>query len=517
MARKYFTIIISVLFGCASMPGQSAPRDIDALVERVQSAFAVPGIAVAIVKDGKIVLAKGYGVRTVGTGEKVDGKTNFSIASNTKAFTATALALLVEEGKLQWNDRVIDHLPWFQMSDPYVTREMRIIDLLVHRSGLGLGAGDLLLWPSTIYETKEIVRRLRYVPLATSFRSAYAYDNVLYLVAGEVVEAVSGMPWHEFIEKRIMNVVGMSGSTTTYADAVKKGNAATPHALIAHRVQIVHPSDGTKTDPAGSINSNAEDMARWMICQLDSGKTVGGTRLFSQKTTRTSWTLVTPIPMRTEPQELAPLRRNFNGYGLGFFLRDYRGRKLVMHTGGLNGFVSLVAMIPELRVGVAVLTNQEETRAFYSIGWHVLDYYLNAHYDWLSAYQSVKAREDSIAEVADRKTIVTRDSLSHPSLNLARYAGTYSDNWYGSVRIDYNGGNLSIHMVPSPGMKGTLEHYQFDTFIARWDDPELRADAFVTFCLDPKGNIEQVKMKAVSPATDFSYDFQDLVLTPAGK
>lgn len=494
---------------------QSLPKDFDAYVESVRRTFEIPGIAVAVVKDGKVILSKGYGVRTISTNDKVDGKTNFSIASNTKAFIGTSLGMLVEEGKLAWNDRVIDHLPWFQMSDPYVTRELRIIDLLCHRSGLGLGAGDLLIWPTNTYKQKEVIKRFRHVPLATSFRSAYAYDNILYLVAGEVIETVSGMPWDEFVRTRIFNKLGMVNSTLTFADAVRKGNAATPHAEIRSVVRPVAASDSDKTNPAATINTNAEDIAKWMICQIDSGALGDGSRLFSARTAQTLWSVATPIGVGKVAKELAPLQPNFAGYGGGFFLRDYRGKKLVWHTGGLSGMVSLVAMIPELRAGVAVFTNQEISGAFYSIGWRVLDHFLGEKYDWLNAYKSVKARADSANEAADKKTMAKRDSLSKPSLPLEKYAGKYTDAWYGGINIELRDGKLFMQMAATSSLAGFLEHYQYNTFIARWSDPEMRADAFVTFSLNPDGSIEHAKMKAVSPATDFSFDFHDLLLKPS--
>src|SRR5436190_2563089 len=215
--------------GAAELPAQRAasptavPRDFDAYVARVMSTFEVPGIAIAIVKDGRVLLAKGYGVRKLGDPTPVDDHTLFGIASNTKAFTATAIGILVEEGKLEWDAPVINYLPWFQMYDPFVTREITIRDLLVHRSGLGLGAGDLLWWPTSTYDRKEIARRLRYIKPETSFRSAYAYDNVLYSVAGEVIEAVSGQTWEDFVSSRILARVGMTGSSVRHSAAAGGG------------------------------------------------------------------------------------------------------------------------------------------------------------------------------------------------------------------------------------------------------------------------------------------------------
>ena len=276
------------------------------------------------------------------------------------------------------------------MSDPYVTREMTVRDLLVHRSGLGLGAGDLLWWPASTYDRHEIARRLRFIPLATSFRSAYAYDNLLYLLAGEVIEAASGQSWEDFMSSRILTTVGMRSSNVRHSAARAGGNVAAPHAQVDGRVRPIAPFDSDNTNPAGGINSCADDMARWLLVQLAEGKLPDGSRLFSSDTSRELMTIVTPMPLRQVPAELEPIRPNFYGYGLGFGVLDYRGKKLVSHTGGLPGYLSKVAMLPELKLGVSVLTNQESAAAFDSIVNHVLDAYLQApDSDWIAAYETI--------------------------------------------------------------------------------------------------------------------------------
>ena len=494
--------------------GAQSPGDLDPWVQRAMTAFEVPGLALAIVKDGQVVVAKGYGVRKLGEPAPVDAQTRFGIASNTKAFTATALGMLVDEGKVRWDAPVIDYLPWFQMSDPYVTREMTVRDLLVHRSGLGLGAGDLLWWPASTYDRREIARRLRYLPLSTSFRSAYAYDNVLYLVAGEVIEAVSGQSWEDFVASRILAKVGMSTSNVRHSDATARGNVATPHARVDGRVRPIAPFDSDNTNPAGGINSNAEDMAKWLVVQLAEGRLPDGSALIAPATARELTTLVTPIPAGAGAPELRAIHPAFNGYGLGFFLRDYRGRKLVTHTGGLPGYVSRVAMIPEAGIGVAVLTNQESTEAFDAIVNHVLDGYLGAPTtDWIAAYQAVERRQRDSTAAADRSSSGAREGTAPASLPYARYAGRYADPWYGGMTITASADALTIAFDHTPLLTGRLEHWQHDTFVARWTDRELRADAFVTFALNPDGSIDTVKMRAVSADTDFSYDFQDLRFT----
>jgi hypothetical protein len=301
-----------------------------------------------------------------------------------------------------------------------------------------------------------------------------------------------------------------------HSAAAAGGNVATPHAPVDGAVRAIRPFESDNTNPAGGINSSAEDMAKWLRVQLSGGTLADGSRLFSAQTARQLTSIVTPIPIGDPPPELPPLKTNFHGYALGFDIRDYRGHKIVMHTGGLPGYVSRVAMIPDLNVGVAVLTNQESGEAFDSIAYRVLDYYLGAPaFDWIDGYTKVHARVAAGVSAAEGNASSARDAASKPSLSLARYAGTYRDAWYGDITIAEEGGKLVMRFSHTPALTGDLEHWQHDTFIARWRDRELRADAYVTFALKPDGSIDQAKMRAVSPATDFSFDFQDLLLRPA--
>jgi CubicO group peptidase (beta-lactamase class C family) len=508
-------LLLTISTTLAGQSGAAAPPDVDQWVARAMRQFEVPGLALAIVKDDRVVVAKGYGVRKLGETTPVDARTLFGIASNTKAFTATALGLLVEEGKLAWDAPVIRYLPAFAMWDPFVTREMTVRDLLVHRSGLGLGAGDLLWWPESTYDRKEIARRLRFIPPAASFRTAYAYDNVLYLIAGELIEAISGQSWESFVSSRILATVGMTGSNVRHSAAAAGGNVATPHAPVDGKVRAIRPFESDNTNPAGGINSSAEDMAQWLRVQLSGGRLADGTRLFSPATARQLTSIVTPIPIGDPPPDLPALKMNFHGYALGFDIRDYRGHKAVMHSGGLPGYVSRVVMIPDLNVGVAVLTNQESGEAFDAIAFHVLDYFLGAPaFDWIDGYTKTHARAEAGIAAAEARGATARDAASKPSLPPANYAGTYRDAWYGDIMIVEERGALVMRFSHTPALVGDLEHWQHDTFVARWRDRELRADAYVTFALNPDGSIDQVKMRAVSPSTDFSFDFQDLLLKP---
>jgi CubicO group peptidase (beta-lactamase class C family) len=506
----------------AALPAQL--QDFDAYMADTLKTFKVPGIAVAIVKDGKVVLAKGYGVRELGQPAKVDADTLFAIASNTKAFTAAALQMLADEGKLDMDARVIDYLPGFRMSDPYVTHEMRVRDLLAHRSGLSLGAGDLLYWPPTSYTTADVVKRLADVPIKNSFRGHYAYDNILFAVATEVIEKVSGQSYADFIRQHIFRPVGMDGSLIDCTYLKPGMDVATGHAPYNFKdVEPVPPMAWLNDPGAGGIYTSVDDLAKWMNVQLAGGQLPDGKRLFSEKSHRAMWSMLTPIPIgKPSIPELAPLTPQFFGYGEGWFLSDYMGKKLVWHTGGWPGFVSRLTLVPGQHLGVVVLTNQQSGAAFNAITYRVLDAYLNpAHKtDWVAVYDKAVKKGEADADHSWVGHEAARDKHSKPSLPLSGYAGTYRDPWYGDIVVNDEGGKLRLRFSHTRQLVGTMTPWQHDTFIVRWDDRSLNADAFVNFALDDDGHVRSMRMQPVSPLTDFSFDFQDLRPVPvkaAGK
>ncbi len=499
-------------------------QDFDTYADSARNTFNVPGIAVAIVKDGKVVFEQGYGLREIGKPEKVDAHTLFAIASNTKAFTAAALQMLAEQGKVDMDARVIDYLPWFRMSDPYVTHEMRVRDLLAHRSGLSLGAGDLLYWPPTSYTTKEVVERLGNVPLTNGFRSHYAYDNILFAVATLVIEKVSGQSYADYIRDNLFKPVGMNESLVDMTYLKPGMDYAMGHALSDFKDLKPVPPMAWLNDPgAGGIYASVHDLAKWMNVQLAGGELPtadfhgNARRLFSQDSQNQMWTMLTPIPVSKPPiSELQPLAPSFYGYGEGWFLSDYRGQKLVWHTGGWPGMVSRVTLVPELKLGVVVLTNQESGAAFNAITYRVLDAYLNpgTKTDWVAVYDKAVKHSHSDEDESWSKHEAARNANSKPSLPLASYAGTYRDPWYGDIVISQENGKLRLRFSKTKQLIGTMEPWQNDTFIVRWDDRALNADAFVSFALDADGHVREARMQPVSPLTDFSFDFQDLRLVP---
>jgi CubicO group peptidase (beta-lactamase class C family) len=404
------------------------------------------------------------------------------------------------------------------MYDPYVTHEMTIRDLLTHRSGMGLGAGDLMFFPPSDLGREDIVSRLRFIKPATSFRSAYAYDNLLYLVAGQVIGAVSGKSWDDFIKDRILTPLGMSNTFVNTAALKADKDVAIPHNNLSGKLEPLPHEDVDNNAPAGSIVSCVEDLAKWMNLQLGGG-TLGKTKLFSTAQSREMWSGQTILPIRDLPKDapavFAAIQPSFRTYGLGWDLQDYRGKKLVGHTGSLSGYVSRTALIPELKLGVVVLTNQEANGAHTAIVNTVLDHYLGApEADWVAAYAARDKSERLKAEETVKKAAGKRNPGTKPALPLASYAGRYRDAWYGDIRIEEHDGKLSIYFTHTKDLAGDLEHWQYDTFIARWKNRTLDADAYVTFSLKPDGAIDEMRMAAVSPLTDFSFDFQDLLFRP---
>ena len=508
-------ILLGLIF-TTQLWAQSAPPDLESYVAASMKAFDVPGLSVAIVKDGKILVTKGYGVRKLGEPTPIDEFTMFAIGSNTKAFTTAALATLVDESKLAWDDPVYQRLPGFVMYDPYVSHEMTIRDLLTHRSGMGLGEGDLLFWPQSTYTRDEIIYKLRFMKPHSSFRSHFAYDNLLYMTAGQIIPRVTGTSWDDYVRQHIFMPLGMTHSNVSTAAYKPGDDVAYPHSRVDGKLQVLPFEALDNVGPAGSINSCAADMAKWVQLQLNRGKFADREgRLFTEQRSKEMWSPQTILPTNDPPPPLAALKANFADYALGWGLRDYHGRKLVGHTGGVGGFVSRVMLVPDENLGVVVLTNAEEDGAFDSIIYHVLDYYLHLPSpDWIANYKTLKDMEEKDAAEVMKKAEGGRVADSKPSLPPGKYAGVYDDAWYGPITIRMDNGGLVISFDHTPGMVGDLQHWQYDTFKAHWRVRTIE-DAFVTFSINPDGTIESAKMAAVSPLADFSFDYQDLLLKPA--
>jgi CubicO group peptidase (beta-lactamase class C family) len=490
-------------------------HQIDSLTELVLKTFNVPGIAVGVIKDGKLIHAKGYGVANLKTGKKVDENTLFGVASNSKAMTAAALGMLVEEGKLNWDDAVTDYIPEFKMYDPYVTNAFTIRDLLTHRSGLGLGAGDLMMFPDkSDFTKKDIIHNLRYLKPVSAFRAKYDYDNNLYIVAGEVVERVSGTKWEDFIEQRIMKPLQMNSSAASVNRLKDRSNSIVPHAPVNGKVEAISIDWSESANAAGGIWSSITDWSKWIIAQMNHGKYGENLskQLFSDNIHEETWSPQTII----KANNTAPYNTNFAAYGLGWFLSDVKGHKQVTHTGGLAGIVTQVIMFDDLKLGILVFTNQQSGAAFNAISNTIKDSYLGVSgYDWVKLMKSrVDAGEAEAKKINEGINTKMQEQLAKAGgkFDATPYLGTYRDKWFGDITISVKEGKAWLASQRSPRLNGELFPYKGNTLIVRWTDRSLDADAYVVFSTDMDGKPNGIKMNALSPLTDFSFDFQDLDL-----
>jgi len=481
--------IALVIFGARIANAQEPlSKDFDEYVAKALKDWQVPGVAIAVVKNDAVVFAKGYGVRKLGDTAPVNEKTLFAIGSASKAFTAASIAMLVDEGKLKWDDPAAKYLSGFELYDPYATRELTVRDLLCHRSGLERGD---LLWYGSALNRDEILRRVRYLKPSWSFRSLFGYQNIMFLAAGQILPSVSGKDWDTFVKARIFKPLGMTSTNTSIKDLAGLDNVATPHAKIDEKVEIIPWRNIDNIAPAGAINSNAVDMAQWVRLQLGEGK-YKDDRLISSGSVKEMHTPQTIIRAEGIWEKLFP-ESHFLTYGMGWFLTDYRGRKIVQHGGNIDGMSALVGMAPEEKLGLVILTNMNGTSLPTALMNKIIDLYMHApEKDWSAEMlKSIRALEAQ-GEAAEKKIEQARIKGTHPSLSLDKYSGSYKDEMYGEARIASENGKLVLHF--GPAFIGDLEHWHYDTFRATWRDRSL-GKGLVTFTLNAEGKIEGMKVQ----------------------
>ena len=466
-------------------------KDIDATVDKAMQTWNVPGLALAVVKDDQVVLSRGYGVREMDQPEKVDDHTLFSIGSNTKAFTATAVGLLVQEGKLAWDDPVTKFIPSFQLYDPHATQLMTIRDLLCHRGGLGTWAGDMLQLSN--YSIEEIVRRVRYIPPAYSFRAGYGYCNLMFITAGHVLSMVTGMSWDDFIRQRIFEPLGMQDSVTSPFFFGYRANIATPHEDVRGKLQTVHYRKDNHFGAAGSICASVSDIALWMRLQLNLG-TLDGKRFVDEAIIEEMQKPHTIMPLAPVERKLFPSRR-FSAYGFGWFLNETDGRFVVRHTGGVDGMLSNVVMIPEKRIGIAVLSNKLPNAAYTVIPHYLTEKLLGLpERDWIQIYVDLDNENKKKADETQNKKDNSRVKNTHPSFGLEKYAGAYESDILGGATLSLEGSVLHIQLQAHESISGVLEHWHYDTFTCHWDDPVL-GESLMPFLSDGQGNVTEFRVK----------------------
>lgn len=513
--RFYFSIGLFLFSGSLLFAQGLDASKIDALVDKVFETTPSVGIAVAVVKDGELIHSRGYGKRAIESKEKVDENTLFAIASNSKAFTAAALSILVDEGKVDWEDKVVQHIPEFKMYNDYVTANFTITDLLTHRSGLGLGAGDLLIFPDGAdFTIEDVLNSFQYQKPVSAFRTKYDYDNLLYIVAGEVVARASGMSWVDFVQSRIFKPLGMDNSVATNSSLQENANLALPHDSEGEQIKQLPTYDSELVAAAGGIYSSVDDLSKWMLMQLNRGKYGKdlSNELFSERQQNEMWKAHTNLGFTLTPNPRS--QTHFGAYGLGWGIKDMQGKIIISHTGGLPGMLSKTILVPELNLGIVVLTNSlPGGLAYNSIPQMILDSYLELEEkDWINELANralATGKESDSVTTAVWKVV---DEKKSSRIDLSDYTGTYKDNWFGEIEIVLKDGKLWFVSKRSPKLKGQMYFYKATTFAIKWEYDDMNADAFAIFGLDEEGKGKSISMKGISPNIDFSFDFQDLDL-----
>jgi len=510
----HLTTLLFILFAFTPTLAQLTSRKIDSLTEVALVKFKVAGAAIAIVKDGKVIHQKGYGVTSIATKTPVNEYTNFQIASNSKAFTTTALAILEEEGKLKWTDKVKDHIPEFKMYNDYVTENFNIQDLLTHRSGLGLGVGDLMFIPDgSNFTIKDVITSFQHFKPVSAFRTKFDYDNLLYMVAGEVIARASGQSYELFVHKRIIEPLQMSNTFVSGSLMKDKSNLATPHSSESGTIKTIDLFGEQVNSAAGGIFSNVADMSKWMIVRLNKGKYGDDLKssLFSLRNHSEMWRLHTVRETNPNPR----YNSHFNGYGLGWSLSDVKGNLKVSHTGGLPGMLSIVTMYPDLNLGIVILTNTENGGGglFSSLTNTIADSYLGLDdFGWIEKNAAQLNQQRSIGDEVSNKVWAKVEAAKNMRVKNEDYVGIYEDKWFGKIQVFEKDKQLWFKSYRSPKLNGPMAFYNANTFAIKWEYQVMNCDAFAMFSLDETGKAQSIQMKGISPNIDFSFDFQDLDL-----
>ncbi|MGH8216840.1 MAG: serine hydrolase [Rhodanobacteraceae bacterium] len=501
-ARRLLPLLLTLIAPCvlAASP-QAAPtspdlQGLDAYVQQVMHDWQMPGLSIAVVKDGKVVLARGYGVRELGTPGKVNADTLFDIGSNTKAFTVAALGTLVSAGKLEWDTRVVDELKDFTLQSPYVTQNVTLRDLLTHRTGYcDPGAA----WYTS--DAQDIVQRMRYQKPKYGFRTTFCYNNVQYLAASRFIPAITGKSWNDYVAGHLLRPLGMTRTVTTDAAVEASSNVAAPHGLVDDKPAVIHrywPHNMDVFAAVGGIWSSANDMSHWLQMLLADGKYAGDTVLDAQVV----HAMETPLIQIQEGGIGDEIRRwmpdgHFYTYGLGLFVQDYHGHVLVWHAGDIDGMASAMVLVPDARLGIVILSNMDHADSRFAIVARVLQTMLGQPQHDIEPALLAEVRKDRAeGEAMEKKLAATRVPGSKAPLPLADYAGDYRDDLDGIARLELHDGRLVLHLG-NPAFTGDLRHWHGNTFRVTWREP-FYGDDYVTFDVGPLGKPTRVSLAGMS-------------------
>ena len=481
---------------------KKALKGLDAYLEESRVSYNVPGMSVALVKDGKTIYEKGFGLKDVKTGEKVDANTLFAIASNSKAYTATMMAMLVEEGKVSWDDKVKAHLPWFELYDVYVSNEMTLRDLLCHRSGLATFSGDLI-WYGSKYSAEEVVRRAKHLEQTFDFRAGYGYQNIMFLAAGLVIEEVTGESWAVNCKKRILGPLGMNSTLCSITEFTPKTNLAAPHNEVEGKNVSINWVNWDNVAAAGGLISSAHDEAEWLKFNLNKGICKGDT-LMQSSTMYGLWETYNPQPQGEWSRNFYT-GRTAQGYGMGWQTMIYHGERVIHHGGGYDGMISHSFFLPEKGIGGVVLTNSISSLSYFMC-YELIDRLLGFEQkvDWPAKVLPLIQGSVAGDKVAEEDFNKARVLDTNPSLALSNYAGKYEDKMYGIVELTVNGDQLDFQFEPTPLFRGSLSHWHYDTFRLTWGEQMMLPKGTAQFVLNPAGQVDELKIDVPNPDFDFT-------------
>lgn len=462
-------------------------KEFDTYAELARQDWKVPGLAVAVVKDNRVIFTKGYGVKELGKPDAVDTETLFTCASTTKAMTAVCMGILVDEGKVNWDDPVIQYLPDFQLYDPYATRELRIRDLFIHNSGVG---NSDVLWAGMKISSDEVLHKMRLVKPAYSLRSSFVYQNIFYLAAGQVIEKISGQTWATFVRQRVFEPLKMTRTRPTREAAATDPNQTSPHYLVNGKIEVIENTSADQIGPAGSVWSSVGDMGKWVLCMLDSSKYEGG-RLLQPATFQELFKPQTLVPANQFYPTQQLTKPNWTTYGLGWFQHDYKGKKVNFHTGSLAGAIAIHGQMPEEKIGIYVFGNFDHAEVRHALMYKAFDLFaLGGNRDWsaefLKLYNGFREQGDKAEKDFEAKRVVNTRS----SLPLEAYIGKYTDPLYGEVQISILENQLVFNV--NQFVKAKLQHWHYDTFYGPYEKAWY-GNATARFILKTNGEVEKLE------------------------
>jgi CubicO group peptidase (beta-lactamase class C family) len=514
MSKSKLILIIVIcisIFAGNNATAQLSSVQVDSIVQKGMEQFNAVGVAVAIVKDGKVLHEKGFGVQSTDTKLPVDEHTIFKIGSCTKAFTCAALSILVDEGKISWKDEVKKYLPEFKMYNDYVTENFLVEDLLCHRSGLASGAGDLMIFPEVSdFTIRDMLTNFQYFKPVSAFRTQFDYNNLLYNVAGELIARVSGMSWQKFVQTKILEPLKMNRSYSSQQQIKDISNVAAPHITLAGKptpkTMLEEPINGAP----GGILSNVDDMSKWMMLLLNKGKYGSNLekQLFSEARLEDMWRIHTVV----DGNQLPPIyNSHFFGYGLGWGVGDVNGKLSVDHAGGSPGMHSVVTMIPDINLGIVILINSDNggDAAARAIVQTILDSYLGlAKMDYIGQFSKMIQFQQNEEDAATKKVWEAVALPKSTALMNEKLIGMYEDKWFGKAEVFLKGDQLWFRSYRSPKLNGPLKFYKANTFAIKWEYQDMNLDAFAMFNLDEEGIAQDITLKNISP--NAGNDFQNI-------